>query len=445
MAAVAARFPFDPFSPDRLPDPSVSDTEPDPLFSTIYRASVGGGDAYRATRLAVRRDGPILRVGNRFVRVDRYREIAFAAIGAAAPSQALAVTAALGPALSQGFMAGPEPLPREVPFRGTVAPTGWPGASEGIADELLELAGGLTERDLLLLLLSPGSLGYLATAPNGVNRSDWTALLQRLSRAGASSREVAVVARVLGSGAAGGRLVRSTRADVVPLVVDRGDGADLVGGGPTLAVREEERTDARAILGRAGLVSTEDPVVRAAINAAGLAAGPGPPRSVRPVAIVTPADALRDAADAVSDKRWRPMLAALAIDGGAELAADRFVERAETVAQTAIAEGLPSTGGRAAHGVVAFAGTTLGLPEGVDDGDSLLRFLRQSASRIHRRDATVALLRTAGASDGRAAPGGVVGAAARPGSGAPGTVRPLRMRSGITDVGYIAVMAVPAR
>ncbi|HEV2231283.1 MAG TPA: DUF4147 domain-containing protein [Thermoplasmata archaeon] len=442
---MTAWVPFEPFSPDRLPDPSISDTEPDPLFTTIYRASVGGGDAYRATRLAVRRDGPILRVGNRFVRVDRYREIAFAAIGAAAPSQALAVTAALGPAVTQGFMAGPDPLPREVPFRGTVAPMGWPGSTETVAEELLELAAGLSERDLFLLLLSPGSLGYLATAPPGVQRADWTSLLQRVSRTGASSREVALVARCLGSGAAGGRLVRSTRADLVPLVVDRGDGADLVGGGPTLAVTEAERTEVQAILGRAGVEPTDGRFVRPGNQSAGVGTLVGSRSSVRPVAIVTPADALRDAADAVSDKRWRPTLAALAIEGGVELAADRFVERAETAAQTAINEGLPSSGGRASHGVVAFAGTTLGLPEGVDDDDSVLRFLRQAGSRIHRRDATVALLRTAGASDGHSAPGGVIGAAARPGTGPPGAVRPLRMRPGITDVGYIAVMAVPAR
>ncbi|HUJ78325.1 MAG TPA: DUF4147 domain-containing protein, partial [Thermoplasmata archaeon] len=209
---MSARFPGEPFSPDRLPDPNAPAPGPESIFHTIYRAAVTGADAYRVTRTAVRREGTVLRLGNRFVPLARYHEIAFLALGSAAVSQALAVSAALGDRLTQGFVVGPDPLPREVPFRSRVEPTGWPARSP-VADEAVELAGGLTERDLLLVLLSPGALGFLAKTPADVPVDEWTRWLHALPDRGATSGEVSLAVRVLADGAVGGRLAAATRAD----------------------------------------------------------------------------------------------------------------------------------------------------------------------------------------------------------------------------------------
>ncbi|MCI4335758.1 MAG: DUF4147 domain-containing protein [Thermoplasmata archaeon] len=441
---MAARFPGEPFSPDRMPDPNAPTDGTDPIFSTIYQAAVTGADAYRATRTAVRRADDSLRIGNRFVRIGRYREIAFVALGGAAISQALAVSAALGDALTQGFVVAPDPLPPEVPFRSRKLPTGWPGAP-GIADEVLELAQGLGERDLLLLLLSPGALGYLAAPPERLPPEEWTAMLQRLAQAGARSRELALIARVLGAGGVGGRVAAATTADLVPLVVDRGDGADLVGGGPTRPVQRDERVAARSVLERLGAIATLPTAVRVGLDPGASAPAPAAGNragGVRPVAVTAPADALREVGEAVAEKRWKPILAELNLDEPPEAAADRLVRRAEEIRVGSVGE--PVDRARPSRGTIAFAATTLSVLEGVDDRPAMVRFLRRVAAELPRRDVTVGVLRTVGASDDSAAPGGVVGASRTGAKGASSAVRPLRMRAGITDVGDLAAIVIPA-
>src|SRR5690348_8490642 len=125
---MAARFPGEPFSPDRLPDPHDPPPGVDPIVGAVVRSALTGADAYRATRAAVRREGTILRVGNRFVPLERYDEIAFVALGNAAVSQALAVSATLGERLTQGLVAGPDPVPAEVPFPSRQVRRGAPDA-----------------------------------------------------------------------------------------------------------------------------------------------------------------------------------------------------------------------------------------------------------------------------------------------------------------------------
>lgn len=438
---MATRFPGEPFSPDRMPDPAADAGETDPIFATIYRSAVTGADAYRATRTAVRRTEETLRLGNRFVRFDRYREIAFVALGGAALSQTFAVHEALGEALTQGFVLGPDPLPREVPFRSRQVPTGLPGDGTPGA-EVLELAGGLGEKDLLLVLLSAGALGYLATAPDGVAVDEWVGWLQRLSRAGATSGELGRLARVTGAGAIGGRLAAATRADVVPLVVDRGDGADLVGGGPTWPVSRAERVAARAVLGRLPGLEPPAPALRRALDPGADPPDGRPAGGVRPVAVTAPADALREIGEAVAEKRWRPVLAELHLEAAPEAAADQLVARSEALGQSAAAE--PKDPKQPSRGVIAFAATTLGVLEGVDDRPAMARFLHRVADRLPRRDATVGVLRTVGAPDGSDAPGGVVGASRGPQGPATPPIRPLRMHAGITDVGEIAAVVLPA-
>lgn len=438
---MAARFPVDPFSPDRLPDPSPAESGVDPVFPAIYRAAVSGADAYRATRIALRRDGPILRLGNRFVPIERYREIAFLALGRAAVSQALAASTALGEALTQGFVVGPDPLPPEVPFRSrTVPPRATAPANDGLAAEAMELAQGLGTGDLLLVLLSAGSAGYLSEAPPGFSAADWSAFQRDLSRAGASSREVALLSRVLGRGAVGGRLSEATRADVAALVVDRGDGADLVGGGPTRAVTAAERTEVRSVLARVGLAG------RAAVDPSApspdrpLAAGPVP--YARPVTLASPADGLRDAGDAAQAKRWKPMLAELHLPGGPDDAADRLVARTEALVRTSPATGVPGSG-RPPRGLLAFAATTLDVADGEDEHPAMSRFMKRMQDRLPWREASVGLFQTAGAAPGGPAPGLLATVAPGGGPGRTDAVRSLRMRSGITDVGLLAVVAVP--
>lgn len=441
---MASRFPVEPFAPDRLPDPAGPVEGVDPVFPAAYRAAVTGADAYRATRTALRRVGRVLRLGNRFVPLDRYREIAFLALGSASISQALAVSAALGESVTQGLVVGPDPLPAEVPFQHRRLPTRAPSrVGDVVASEALELARGLGERDLLVLLLSSGALGYLLEPPAGFSASDWAELSTGFASAGATSRESALLARILGRGGVGGRIAEATRAETAALVVDRGDGADVVGGGPTRAVTPEERTELKAALDR-----TEFSHRLSSPMLASLAVSGGRPLEStggfsRPVALVGPADALRDAGDAAQAKRWKPMLAELHLRGDADSAAARFVTRTEELLQVSpVSEA--GAGGRAPRGLVTFAATTLEVPEGGDERPAMTRFLTVAGQRIPWRSAQIGAFRTSGAPPDGPPPGAVVhvgAAGARPPNSGP---RPLRMRAGVTDVGIIAVCVVPA-
>jgi glycerate-2-kinase len=432
---VIGPFPWDPFPPGD-PDPKG----PDPVHAVAYRAAVTAADAYHAVRLALRREAGTLRVGNRFVPDGRYREVAFIAAGNAANSMALGALHAVGNRLTQGFLAGPEPVPNELPFRGVVVPPGYPGAREAeeVAEAALEIARELTEQDLLLVLLSPGALRALATPPEGITAEAFAAVLRAASERGATGREVGLLARVLGSGAVGGRLAAAvTRADVATLLVERGDGATVLGGGPMRAVEPTERAEAVGVGRRCGL---EDAVPPGAWEAPTSPVTAEAGRVPRPVVVASPADALRAAADAVFDKGWTSRLAFLELREAAPAAAQRCLERSE---ELLAAERI--TPESRTKGVATFAMTTLGLPEGVDEGPALGAFLSTARELLRRREASVGLFRTEGDLGLREYPAGaVVGAPTDPEAKVvPGRARGLRMRRGITDVGCLAMVAYP--
>jgi hypothetical protein len=157
----------------------------------------------------------------------------------------------------------------------------------------------------------------------------------------------------------------------------------------------------------------------------------------RPVVIAEPADALRDASEAVADKKWWPRLAEMSNSLPAAASADRFLARVEEITSS---EDDPDS-----KGLVVFSPVSLGLLEGVDERPAISEFLARASINLRRRDVTVALARTAGGSPKEALPpGAVVGA--RIGEGAAAArARSIPMRSGITDVGMLATAVVPRR
>lgn len=427
------RFPWDPF-PANAPEPGGSD----PFLSSIYRAAVVGGDAYRGVRSALRIDGGVLRVGNRFVAEGRYREVGFVAVGHAANSMALAALHVFGDRLTQGFLAGPEPAPTVLPFRSVVVADGWGGASVApeVVEAAREIATGLRPNDLFLLLLSGGAQRALLVPPPNASATEFAAGIEELHHLGASGAELARVARVLGDGGVGGRLLRGpVAADVQCLLVDRGDGPVAVGGGPTYPLVPEEVDSAQATAQRssklAGLVAPPPS------SASALAAKPG----LRPVIVSAPEDALRSAADAVVDKGWSARMGILGLRERGEAAAERFLSRTEEVLA---AERLDA--GRRSKGLAVFATTTLDLPEGAVVGPDCEAFLSRALALGRRREMTVGLLGTAGPTGPAPAfAGAAIGAPGAPeASSAPaGLARRLAMKTGVTDVGLLAVALLP--
>ncbi len=433
------QFPWDPFPPSGEPDPKG----PDPVHTIAFRAAVTSADAYHSVRLALRRESGSLRVGNRFVTDGRYRHVAFLAFGNAANSMALAALHVIGDRLTQGFLAGPEPVAPEIPFRGIQVPPGWGGAPEAgeVIAAATELAGGLSEQDLLLLLLSGGAVRGLTLPPHGMGEEEFGAFLRDAHGRGATGAEVGLLSRVLGEGAVAGRLANAIlRADTATLIVDRGDGPRVLGGGPVHPLGPTERGECRDLVARLGLTDALPPPVREALGTGDAPLTTLPDRIARPVVVANPGDALKSAADAVFEKGWTSRLAYLSLREAPATAAVRFLARAE---ELYVAEGI-TTESRT-KGVGAFAMTTLGVPEGVDEGPAFGEFVTAARTELHRREMSVGLFRTAGAIGAPEFPAGaVVGAATDPDSRVrPDRARVVAMRRGITDVGMLTVALFP--
>ncbi len=428
------QFPWDPF-PHGVPLPKG----PDPLPALAYEASVKAADAYRGVRDALKIEGDTMRIGNRFVPVGQYRDVAFIACGSAAGSMALAAWDTLHDRLTTGFTAGPTPVPPDLPFLHIALPLGGPGApaAEEVARGAVEVAESLGERQLLLLLLSPGTVAALALPPTGMSGEEFGRLLDTAHDRGASGREVGLLARVLARGPVGGRLgISAQKADIATFIVDHGDGATLLGGGPVHPIAPREREEARAVLDRIELASALPAAVLSELAPGGGPAVVGAPPRHRPVRVAGPNDALRAAGEVIFDKKWRSRLAMLQVEGSPEIAADRFLERFEGIVAREADLDLDHS-----QGIGAFAMTTLGLPEGADEGPGLARFLHQAQERMQRPEMSVALLRTAGTiGDAAYPPGAVIGRPTDPQAQVPkGRARAIPMQSGVTDVGCLAI------
>lgn len=418
--------------------------DPEAVLTHAYREMMTAVDAYRAVRQALRIENGVLRSGNRFVPVDRYREIAFVALGNASASLALGAWEALGERLTRGIVAGPSAPPDAVPFRSWELPVGPPGRPTGIAtgEAVAELAGELGPRDLLILLLSPGALSALALPPPGFTGAEWGEFLLGLGRSGASGASVTEAARVLGRGPAGGRLPALCGAGAIEtLLLDRGDGPALVGGGPTVPITAEEV--ARVAAAVPGGVGALPGATRTAFDA--VRAGPGAARAGathRPVVLLGPADALAGASAAISDRRYRCRLSGLTLDDPPETAARRLLDGTEAILadEPAFRSGRGGRGDDRPAGLAVFAGLTLGLLEGQPEGEAIDRFLSAAARLGPRRGLTVAVLPTAGA---RAKDGAAAGGAVRTGPGDGGIRRPFLMRAGLSDTGAVGVVLVP--
>jgi hypothetical protein len=430
--------------PLRGPSAAVPD-EARGTFVAAFRGAVQGADAYRLTRAAVRLEGDLLRIGNRFVSGDRYREIAFVAVGNAAASQAMAVVAALGERVTQGFVAAPVEPPASVPFRSELLRSG-PGLTRddgGASAAALELAGGLGPRDLLLTLLSPGALGALALPPPELGRANWDEFVRSLAETGgATPFETEQIVRILAGGAVGGALGRAAGgADVDAIVLDRGSGGASVGGGPTRPIGKDERRAARDVLARSGLLASLPPRVRARLESAAPEPTSRPTDTLhRPVVVAGPAEALRGASDALIARRWVCRLGALTMPDPPELGAERLIDMVEAQVRDAPSGG---SGRTAPRGLAVFAGLELGLVEGIDEGPALQRFLSAARVRIRRRGMTVGAFRTFGGSaTGPAAAGGFVGADFSDAGSPARSERSFAMRPGVTDVGCLAIALI---
>jgi len=234
------------------------------LLRRLLTASLSAADPAAAVRRAVRCTGRILTVGAQRYDLQRYERVVAIGAGKASARMAAALAGILGAHLQDGLVVSPHGL--HVPLRRIrLVTAGHPvpdRAGERAAGRLLALVRDLTERDLLLVMLSGGASSLLPAPAAGLTLSDKQRTTHLLLRSGATIQEMNVVRRHL-SAIKGGRLAAATCATVANLILSDVVGDDLatIGSGPTVP-DPSTFADARAILRRYGLWRTVPARVR---------------------------------------------------------------------------------------------------------------------------------------------------------------------------------------
>lgn len=127
---------------------------------------------------------------------------------------------------------------------------------------MVRLLGSLTNRDLVLMVLSGGASSLLAAPAAGLTLKEKQLTTRLLLRSGATIQEINTVRKHL-SGIKGGRLAGATTATVITLVLSDvpGDDPGTIGSGP-MAADPSTFADAKRVLDTYGLRNRVPPAVR---------------------------------------------------------------------------------------------------------------------------------------------------------------------------------------
>ncbi|HIC90441.1 MAG TPA: glycerate kinase, partial [Anaerolineae bacterium] len=254
----------------------------------IVAAALKAVDPGAAVRRYLRRDGPWLQVKDRTYDLDMYEHVFIIGGGKAGLPMARAATAALGNWVTGGLVnvkAGSTARPWRVTFgsrletpteaqsnfesetsmRIEIVQAGHPvpdvAGMEGTRRQLA-LVQDLTERDLVICLLSGGGSALLPLPAPDISLEDLQSLTDLLLRSGATINEVNAVRKHC-SQIAGGQLARAVApADLVTLILSDvvGSPLDVIASGPTVP-DPTTFADAHAVLERYDILAKAPPSV----------------------------------------------------------------------------------------------------------------------------------------------------------------------------------------
>jgi len=218
------------------------------LLKRILRQAIEVAEGGAAVKRAVGRRGDVLTIASRRFDLRQYERVIVLGAGKAAASMARALEPLLGNRLQGGFVVvkyGHVVRTRRI----TVYEAGHPypdRAGFSAARRLMRVASALSERDLLIVLLSGGASSLLPAPAPGITLSDKRRVTERLLRSGAGIRDINTVRKHL-SMLKGGRLAALTLARVVTLILSDvlGDDISAIASGPTAP---DSTTFRRAVL-----------------------------------------------------------------------------------------------------------------------------------------------------------------------------------------------------
>ncbi|MGE5235626.1 MAG: glycerate kinase type-2 family protein [Acidobacteriota bacterium] len=223
----------------------------------VLAAALTAVEPGAAVRAALRRVGDELHVRGDVIDLGGIRRVLVVGGGKAGASMAAALEEILGDRLDGGVVVvkyGYLAPTRLVKVREAGHPL--PDASGVEATRaMLEMASGLSDRDLVFCVISGGGSALMTLPVEGVSLGDLTTLTGLLLASGATINEIntvrACLDRVKGGGLA--RLLRPAR--VVSLILSDvvGNALDVIASGPTVA-RSASAADAWRVLERYGLL-----------------------------------------------------------------------------------------------------------------------------------------------------------------------------------------------
>ena len=238
------------------------------ILKQLLLAGLDAADPESAMRRAVRIRNNRLRVGAREYNLAEFSRIVCVGAGKASGAMAAAVERLLGSRLEGGLVAvndahaGKTKKIRLLQARHPVPDH----RSEQAARRIVRLLESLTNRDLVLLVLSGGASSLLAAPAAGLTLKDKQLTTRVLLRSGAAIQEINTVRKHL-SGIKGGRLAGATTATVITLILSDvpGDDPGTIGSGP-MAPDPSTFADAKRVLDVFDTHGRIPPAVRRHVN-----------------------------------------------------------------------------------------------------------------------------------------------------------------------------------
>lgn len=255
----------------------------------ILAAAIQAVEPQTAVLRFIRREGETLWVADRPYDLTRIGEIRLLGVGKAALGMTLPVLRLLADRPLRALLI-PKTLPAGFSLatlgeglfhRVHIQPGGHPLPNESsllAGQQARALAAGLTERDLLICLISGGGSALMSAPRAGVTLDDLQSLTASLLACGARIDEINLLRRHLDELKGGGLARLAAPARVVSLILSDVVGSPLeaIASGPT-APDPSTRAEALAVLQRYGLTETIPPAILRVLQTAPETPKPGEP------------------------------------------------------------------------------------------------------------------------------------------------------------------------
>ena len=220
---------------------TLASSERGQVIWSILQEALNAVDPMEAIRRSVHLEGDVLQVGDRSYDLTRVARIFVVGGGKAGAPMAAAVEQILGDRVTAGYvnvkydhLLPADEMPKRIVINEAGHPTPDENGRTGV-EKMFELLTDLTERDLVICVISGGGSALMVMPQEGITLADMQKLTGSLLRCGATINEMNAVRKHL-SALKGGQLARRVApAQVISLILSDvvGNPLDVIASGPT--------------------------------------------------------------------------------------------------------------------------------------------------------------------------------------------------------------------